>query len=78
MRQENHGTSLWSVTAISVIGFSSPIDFQAHRKRPYPFGGRFFHARFMRYGGCAWGAFGRAGFLESRSANPRTVATHLV
>ena len=28
----------------------------------------------MRYGGCAWDAFGRAGFLESRSANPRTVA----
>ena len=26
----------------------------------------------MRYGGCAWDAFGRAGFLESRSANPRT------
>ena len=28
----------------------------------------------MRYGGCAWDAFERAGFLEYRSANPRTVA----
>lgn len=28
----------------------------------------------MRYGGCAWDAFGRAGFQVSRSANPRTVA----
>lgn len=28
----------------------------------------------MHYGGCAWDAFERAGFLECRSANPRTVA----
>lgn len=28
-----------------------------------------------RYGGCAWGTFGCAGFLESRSANLRTAAT---
>lgn len=26
------------------------------------------------YGGCAWDAFERAGFLDYRSANPRTVA----
>jgi len=28
------------------------------------------------YGGCAWGASVRAGFLDSRLTNPRTVATH--
>lgn len=28
----------------------------------------------MRYGGGAWDAFERAGFLECRSVNPRTVA----
>lgn len=26
------------------------------------------------YGGCAWGTFGCAGFLDAWSANPRTVA----
>ncbi|RCL24392.1 hypothetical protein C6A77_16355 [Pseudomonas sp. AFG_SD02_1510_Pfu_092] len=29
------------------------------------------------YGGCAWGTFGCAGCLTSRSANPRTAATLL-
>lgn len=36
----------------------------------------FFVPEFSRYGGCTWDTFGCAGFLESRSANPRTAATH--
>jgi hypothetical protein len=37
--------------------------------------GAFFVLAVSFYGGCARGAFGRAGFLESRSANLRTAAT---
>lgn len=37
----------------------------------------FFVPEFSRYGGCAWDTFGCAGFLESRSANPRTAATQI-
>jgi hypothetical protein len=39
--------------------------------------GAFFVLAISFYGGCAWGAFGRAGFLESRSINLRTAATQL-
>lgn len=37
--------------------------------------GAFFVSAVHRYGGCAWDTFGCAGFLDSRSANPRTVTT---
>lgn len=37
--------------------------------------GAFFVPAVHRYGGCAWDTFGCAGFLSSRSANPRTVTT---
>lgn len=37
--------------------------------------GAFFVPAALRYGGCAWDAFGRAGFRVSRSANPRTAVT---
>ncbi|QXN50515.1 MULTISPECIES: hypothetical protein [Pseudomonas] len=36
----------------------------------------FFFARNLRYGGCAWDVFGRAGFLDSRFTNLRTAATY--
>jgi len=38
--------------------------------------GAFFMPATSFYGGCAWGAFERAGFLTSRLTNPRTAATH--
>lgn len=44
----------------------------AHR-RPHSIAGAFFVPAILRNGGCAWDAFGRAGFQVSRSANPRTV-----
>lgn len=34
-------------------------------------------ARVSFHGGCAWETFESAGFRSSRSANPRTAATHL-
>ena len=37
--------------------------------------GAFFAFAVLCYGGCAGGTFGCAGFLDSWSANPRTVAT---
>ena len=42
----------------------------------HPKAGAFFVPAVSSYGGCAWGTFGCAGFLESRSVNPRTAATH--
>lgn len=39
--------------------------------------GAFFASAQSCYGGCAWDTFGCAGCLTSRSANPRTAATHL-
>jgi hypothetical protein len=42
-----------------------------------PIAGAFFASAQSCYGGCAWDTFGCAGFLTSRSANPRTAATHL-
>ena len=41
----------------------------------HPKAGAFFVPVASSYGGCAWGTFGCAGCLESRSANPRTAAT---
>lgn len=38
--------------------------------------GAFFVSALSLYGGCARGAFERAGFLESRLTNLRTAATH--
>lgn len=40
-----------------------------------PIAGAFFVPAMPCYGGCAWDAFGRAGFRVSRSANPRTAVT---
>ena len=42
---------------------------------PKTIAGAFFAAAVMLYGCCARDTFGCAGFLESRSANPRTAAT---
>lgn len=45
------------------------------RRTSAPFIAGAFFVPAMRYGGCAWDAFGRAGFLECRFSTPRTVAT---
>lgn len=42
----------------------------------HPIAGAFFASAQSFYGGCAWDTFGCAGCLTSRSANPRTAATH--
>ena len=42
---------------------------------PKTIAGAFFVPAVMLYGSCARDTFGCAGFLESRSANPRTAAT---
>ena len=44
----------------------------SQRRTSAPMTGAFFVP--VSYGGCAWETFGSAGFLECRSANPRTVA----
>jgi len=41
----------------------------------HPKAGAFFVPGSSSYGGCAWDAFGHAGFRVSRFANPRTAAT---
>ena len=63
-----------AVAANSATGFSSPTN----SRRPsvhVPKTDVFFVSGFSLYGGCVRDAFGRAGFLESRSINPRTAAT---
>lgn len=63
-----------AVAANSATGFCSPNisrRYSAHDSNA----GAFFAPAVSFYGGCARGAFERAGFLESRSANLRTAAT---
>lgn len=55
-------------------GFCSPIN-NRRTSVHVPKTDAFFVPEFSFYGGCAWGAFERAGFLLSRSANLRTAAT---
>lgn len=62
------------VTANSVIGFCSP-NIVRRISATVSKAGAFFMAAISFYGGCAWGALERAGFLTSRSANLRTAAT---
>ena len=57
-----------------VAGFDGP-NTTRRTGAPIPIAGAFFVPAVSSYGGCAWGAFGRAGFRVSRSVNPRTAAT---
>lgn len=63
-----------SVAANSAAGFCSPTN-SRRTSAIVSKAGAFFVPAVSFYGGCARGAFGRAGFLESRSANLRTAAT---
>ena len=56
--------------ANSAVGFGRPMSEGAQRRKA------FFCARVMA--GCAWEGFGPAGFLRSRSTNPRTVPPPLM
>lgn len=64
------------VAANSATGFCSP-NIVRRISATVSKAGAFFMAAISFYGGCAWGAFERAGFLTSRSANLRTAATQL-
>ena len=64
------------VAANSATGFDRPT-YSRRIGATVPKAGAFFVPAVSFYGGCAQGAFGRAGFLEFRSINLRTAATHL-
>lgn len=55
-------------------GFDGPTN-SRRTGAPIPIAGAFFVPAVPCYGGCVRGIFGCAGFLESRSVNPRTAAT---
>lgn len=63
-----------AVAANSATGFCRPTN-SRRTSVHVPKTDAFFVPEFSRYGGCTWDTFGCAGFLESRSANPRTAAT---
>ena len=69
-----HGYSLW-VAANSATGFDRP-NRSWHASAAIRTVGTFFVSAVLIYGGCAWGTFVCAGFLDPRSVNPRTAATH--
>ncbi len=68
------GQYLSPVTVNPVTGFCSPIN-NRRTSVHVPKTDAFFVPVISIYGGCAWGASERAGFLLSRSANLRTAAT---
>lgn len=63
-----------TVAANSAIGLGRPKS-KRRNSAPIQIAGAFFASAFPFYGGCAWEAFGPAGFLLPRSTNPRTAAT---
>ena len=63
------------VAANSATGFGRPSRYRRN-SAPITIAGAFFTRAVSFYGGCAWDAFGRAGFLYLRSTNLRTAATH--
>lgn len=63
-----------AVAANSATGFCRPS--KSRRNSAHDsIAGAFFVSAISFYGGCAWDTFGCAGFLDSRSANPRTATT---
>ena len=73
----NHLTPAYSspAGANSPAGFGHPI-ISRRTSAIVSKAGAFFVPAISLYGGCARGAFERAGFLESRLTNLRTAATH--
>lgn len=63
-----------AVAANSATGHRGPINSRRTSAAPLT-AGAFFVPAVRVYGGCAWETERSAGFLESRSANPRTAAT---
>lgn len=63
-----------TVNPVTDLGRSSIV---RRTSAHHPIAGAFFASAHSCYGGCAWDTFGCAGLLTSRSANPRTAATHL-
>ena len=61
------------VAAKSATGRGNP--YYSRRSSAPTFAGAFFVPVKRSYGGCAWDALERAGFLECRFSTPRTVAT---
>ena len=61
-----------AVTAKSVAGCGNP---NHQRRTSAPISAGAFFVPAACYGGCAWDAFERAGFLWCRFSTPRTVAT---
>ena len=64
-----------AVAANSATGFGHP-NISRRTSAIVSKAGAFFVPAISLYGGCARGAFERAGFLESRLTNLRTAATH--
>lgn len=62
------------VTVNPVAGRRGPLNVR-RTSAPKTIAGAFFVLAMPLYGGRAWDTFGCAGFLTSRSANPRTAAT---
>lgn len=73
MGRQRYGSRV-TVNPVTDLGRSSIV---RRTSAPHPIAGAFFASAQSCYGGCAWDTFGCAGFLTSRSANPRTAATHL-
>lgn len=63
------------VAANSATGFGHPSK-SRRTSATVSKAGAFFVPAILLYGGCARGAFGRAGFLDPRLTNLRTAATH--
>lgn len=63
------------VAANSATGFGHPI-IERRISATVSKAGAFFMPATSFFGGCAWGALERAGFLSSRLTNPRTAAAH--
>ena len=63
-----------AVAANSATGLGNPLN-NRRNSAPITIAGAFFASAYSFYGGCAWEAFGSAGFLLSRSVNLRTAAT---
>lgn len=73
MGRQRYGSRV-AVNPVTDLGRSSIV---RRTSAHHPIAGAFFASAQSCYGGCAWDTFGCAGFLTSRSANPRTAATHL-
>ena len=79
--QELHAVALcirwrypFAVAANSATGLGRPTS-KRRTDAPITIAGAFFASAYLFYGGCAWEAFGPAGFLLPRSTNLRTAAT---